>query len=378
MNDENSGVDRTPQQVRWLIVLALLVLGAGLYYYHSGETPAGAQGRGAKNGPIVVDVTTVQRRPIYNSITAVGSLLADESVTLRPQVAGVLEAASFKEGQAVEKGQLLIQLDDAIQDAELKQSQASLTLARANFARAQTLGRSGAGSRQSVEQSQSELAVSNANVASAQARFDKTHIVSPVSGRAGILQVNVGNAVAIGDALVTVETTDPMKLNFSVPEIFLRNLKQGMPVTMTVDALGKQTFDGSISVINPYADATTRSLQLRAKFDNKKDILRSGLFARVNIDLKDASPPLAIPETAMVPSGDQTFVFVIVDGKAMKKPVKIGLRHEGFAEVASGIAENDVIVVAGQMKLKDGAPVEIRQKPAPDATAPATPPQPLK
>lgn len=355
---------RSPARLRLAIISALVMLGAALYYFRSLETPLQNNARGGMSGPILVDAARVERRPLFSNITAIGTLLAQDSVILRPEIAGVLEAAPFREGQDVKKGDVLIRLDSDIQRAELAQANASAVLARANFQRAQNLGRSGAGTRQSFEQAQAELAVAEANVAAAQARAQKMELRSPIAGRVGILRVTPGNWVAAGEELVGIATLDPLKLDFSIPEIFLRQMRPGMPVTVTVDAMREEQFAGKITAIDPQADESTRSLHLRAQIANNGLKLRPGLFARVKVALGAEDLPLAVPETALVPLADKSFLFRVADGKAQRLEVKTGLRNEGHVEILSGANENDLIVTAGQMKLKDGAPVQIRGAPA--------------
>lgn len=311
-------------------------------------------------GPAAVDVAKVVKRPIFENVTAVGTLLAQESVTLRPEIAGVIESAPFNEGQVVKKGDLLIKLDDDIQRAELAQAEAGLGLARSNFGRSQRLGRSGAASRQSIQETQVQAAVAAANVQAAQARLAKTELRAPVDGRVGIRRFSPGNWVSAGEELVTVETLNPLKLDFSVPEIFLRQMQTGIPVTIAVDALGHEEFSGKITVIDPRIDEATRTLRLRVEIQNDEFKLRSGLFARVNIKLKDEASSLVVPEAAIVPLGDKSFVFRIIDNKAQRVEVKAGLRNAGDAEIISGLKEGDSVVVAGQMRVKEGAPVQVR------------------
>ncbi|MES2905418.1 MAG: efflux RND transporter periplasmic adaptor subunit [Pseudomonadota bacterium] len=359
---------------RTLIVLALAILGAGIFYYRMNSAPQGGgpMGMGGPGGMVsLVDAAKVERKPIYDSITAVGTLLGQESVVLRPEFAGVIEKVHFEEGQDVKKDQLLISIDSDIQSADMAQAQANLALAQANFDRSQRLGKTGATSQQNVDAAKAQLGISTAAVASAKARFDKTELRAPISGRIGIRKISPGNWVAAGTELATLETLNPLKLDFSVPEIFLRSLKSGMLVDITVDALGSEHFSGKVTVVDPLVDERTRSIRLRAEIENKDIKLRPGLFARVSIPLQQAEQPLTIPEAALVPVADKTLVFKIADGKAEQVEIKTGLRNAGIVEVSQGLNENDQVVTAGQMRLRGGMPVKVREAPQQKAPEPA-------
>jgi len=168
---------------------------------------------------------------------------------------------------------------------------------------------------------------------------------------------------------VNLESIDPLKVDFRVPETYMRQVQPGQTLTVTLDALPGRKFDGKVLAVNPLIDAAGRSVVIRAIVRNADTSLRPGMFTRVNLITKDDRDALVIPEQAIVPQGDEQFVFRIVDGKAARVKVDIGQRREGKVEVLKGLDVNDMVVTAGQLKLRDGMPVTISTAPGPASAA---------
>jgi membrane fusion protein (multidrug efflux system) len=329
--------------------------------------PRGAASSGG--APMTVEAAKVARQPLPQTITAVGSLRSDESVTLRPEVAGRVNAILFKEGQNVRQGMTLVRLDPAINAAEVQQAKANLTLAKSKYDRAVELSQRNFISGQAKDEAENNLRVAEAAVALVEARLAKAEIKAPFSGVIGLRVVSVGDYVKEGADMVNLESIDPLKVDFRVPETYMRQVQPGQTLTVTLDALPGRKFDGKMLAVNPLIDAAGRSVVIRAIVRNADTSLRPGMFTRVNLITKDEKDALVVPEQAIVPQGDEQFVFRIVDGKAARVKVDIGQRRDGKVEVLKGLDVNDMVVTAGQLKLREGMPVTISTAPGPASAA---------
>jgi membrane fusion protein (multidrug efflux system) len=265
----------------------------------------------------------------------------------------------------------LVRLDPAINQAEVQQAKANLVLAKSKFDRAVELSQRNFISGQAKDEAENNLRVAEAAVALVEARLAKTEIKAPFAGVIGLRVVSVGDYVKEGADMVNLESIDPLKVDFRVPETYMRQVQPGQTLTVTLDALPGRKFDGKVLAVNPLIDAAGRSVVIRAIVRNADTSLRPGMFTRVNLITRDDKDALVIPEQAIVPQGDEQFVFRIVDGKAARVKVDIGQRRDGKVEVLKGLSVNDMVVTAGQLKLREGMPVTISTAPGPaSATAP--------
>jgi membrane fusion protein (multidrug efflux system) len=308
--------------------------------------------------PARVAVAVVQEIPFARGLSAVGSLRSDESVVLRPEVPGRIQAIEFKEGQPVRQGQTLIRLDDSVPRAELAQARANLTLAQSHYRRAVELQGKGFVSQQARDESASTLKVQEAAVSLAQARLDKLTITAPFAGIVGLRSVSVGDYVNQGQDLAPLEAIDPLKVDFRVPEMYLSKVGVGQQLTLRLDALPGQERRGVVYAVSPLIDAGGRSILLRATVANQDALLRPGMFARVQL-LFNQDKALVAPEAALSPSGETQYVYRVADGVAQRREVTIGERREGRVEILTGVAANDQLVVSGLQRVTDGAAVTI-------------------
>jgi membrane fusion protein (multidrug efflux system) len=323
-----------------------------------------APGKGGSPGaggipPVPVTAIKVTTAKLLQTITAVGSLRSDESITVRPEVAGRVSAILFQEGQRVPKGALLIRLDASVNEADVQQARANLKLAQSKFDRAVDLAKSNFISSQARDEAENNLRVAEAAVALAEAKLAKTRIVAPFSGIIGLRSVSVGDYVKEGQDIVNLESIDPLKVDFRVPEIYLRQIQVGQVLEVGLDALRDKSYEGRVYAINPLVDAAGRAIVIRAQVKNQDATLRPGMFARVRLITSEHQEALVVPEQVIVPQGDEQFVFRVIDGKAVRVKVALGQRREGLVEVASGLDAGDIVVSAGQLKLRDGAPVVV-------------------
>jgi membrane fusion protein (multidrug efflux system) len=308
---------------------------------------------------VPVEAAKVLAGPLSEQVTAVGTLLSNEAVTVASEIPGRLAEIHFQEGQPVEKGTPLFTLDDSVYRAQLADAKAKLKLAEQTYQRTSQLFSSKYATAQSADEAVSNLAVSKAAAELARVQLDKTRITAPFAGIVGLRQVSVGEYITAGQALVNLEAIDPVKVDFRVPEKFLPAIKVGQTIRIKVDAFPDDKFEGTVYAIAPRIDVAGRSLLVRAKVPNSDQRLRPGLFARVTVLLQLKEDALTVPEQAIVPQGDSQFVFKIVDSKAVLTKVMVGVRRSGRVEIVDGLAAGDEVVTAGQLKLRDRTPVSV-------------------
>jgi len=260
-----------------------------------------------------------------------------------------------------------VKLDAAIPQAEYEQAKANLTLAKAKFDRAVDLANRSYISGQAKDEAENTFKVSQATLQLAEAKLAKTDIRAPFSGIIGLRSVSIGDYVKEGADLVNLESIDPLKVDFRVPEMYLTQVKVGQPLSINLDAMPGKTFEGRVFAVNPLLDAAGRAVVIRAQVRNADTSLRPGMFARVRLVTKDVQNALVVPEQALVPTGEEQYVYKIVDGKAVRAKVEIGQRRDGKAEVVQGVVVEDTVVTAGQLKLRDGVPVRLAGAPVTSA-----------
>ena len=306
-----------------------------------------------------VETAMVEVGRVADEVEALGTLAANESVIIAPEIAGRVTRLGFKEGEAVKEGQELVVLDATILENEVKQAQANLDLAKDTYERARSLAQRGTGTQVALEQAAAQLAANEASVALARARLEKATIVAPFDGVVGLRSVGVGDYVAVGTNLITLTDIDPIKIDFRVPEIFLGQVRDGQTIEIRVDAIPDRTFTGQIYVIDPVVDVNGRAIRLRARAPNPDGALKPGLFARVTIVTDAREGALMVPEAAVMPAGAGKAVYRIDNGNARLTKVEIGKRLAGKVEITEGLKAGDRVVIAGQMRLRDGAPVDM-------------------
>jgi membrane fusion protein (multidrug efflux system) len=280
-------------------------------------------------------------------------------VIVRPEIAGRVVEIGFQEGQPVKQGDLLIRLDDSLNRAEVAETEARLELAKRNFERTEELFSGKIATARARDEARSNLDVGTATLELAKVRLEKTRIIAPFDGIAGLRNVSVGDYVTAGQDLFNLEEIDPIKADFRIAEKFLSALRTGQAIQIAVDAFPGRSFEGEVYAIDPRIDAAGRSIVIRAKVDNDERLLRPGLFARITLIFELKPEALTVPEQAIMPRGDDQFVYRVIDGKAMQTKVRIGTRRDGRVEIVEGLTGDDVVVTAGHQKIRDGAEVQI-------------------
>ena len=321
-------------------------------------TEQAEQNKEAGPPPATVTVITVKPVSWRDSIEAVGTAKARESVVISAKQSERVAAVRFESGQRVAKGQILIELDSGTVKAELNEARATLADLETQVIRLQSLQ-----SRQLIAKSQIDSAVANRNAARARVqaatqRLNDRIIRAPFSGVLGLRQVSEGQYVNAGFAMVNLDDLNHMWVDFPVPEKMLSKLKTGMTLNLNADAFPETIFTASIASIDSRIDVATRAIMVRAGIDNSNGLVRPGMLLRVSLH-QDAIDALVVPELALQQVGNRTFVFLATGGSAISRDVSIGSRRDGNATVLKGLKPGDKIILDGTSKLRDGQKIKI-------------------
>lgn len=342
-----------------VVTQAQSAIGAVMGHVPSPSQSAARSGRQAGARATTVEVAEARSVKTTADIRAIGSLQSDESVVIAPEVAGRIAEINFAEGRPVKKDDVLVRLDTALANAEVADAQARLTLAEANNERARTLSRTGAVTGKSRDEAVSNYQTALAALELAKTRLSKLELRAPFDGVAGLRGVSAGAFVNVGTPIANVEKVDVLKVDFKIPEVHLGDVKTGQRIELSVDAYPGRTFEGEIYAVNPAVDINGRALQLRARLANPEQVLKPGLFARIVIKGTTEREVVLIPEAAVLPRGQETFVYVVDGTTAVERRVKLGQRSNAQVEVVEGLTPPATVVTAGQQKLRDGATIEI-------------------
>ena len=310
--------------------------------------------------PVTIDT-------IRQSTKAVGTLHANESIMIRPEISGRVRQVLFQEGQAVEKDAFLIELDDSELQAELAQASAQLKVSRLTYERIKQLDLDGKRyvPKQQLDEVAGSLQVAQAAHVLYSTRLAKTRIRAPFAGLTGIRRISPGDFVVAGQDLVNLEDVRTLKIDFKVSETLLRHIVPGRTIEVTTDAYPGETFQGTVYVVDPKVDMSTRSVQARARIPNVNYRLRPGMFAQLTLFLGQEERALLIPEEAVIPQKDKTFVYRTEGNTARWTEVRLGMRTRGFVQIIQGLQDQDVVVRVGHHKLQDGARIRLLRESSP-------------
>lgn len=348
-----------------LAILALVIAAGGAVLLvpdwqaklHAEKSPKPAPQAHAVSVEVAPAISAVYQE----DLRSVGSLMSDESVQVASEIGGRISGFEFTEGQPVSAGDALIKLDDSLAQAELVDTKARHELARANRNRARTLSKSGYTTEKAHDEADAAFETSRAALELATVKLDKHTIRAPFDGVIGLRNASVGAYVSIGTPIVNLEKIDVLKLDFKLPEAALTQITTGQGVLVEVDAVPGRTFPAEIYAISPMLDVNGRALHVRARMKNPNLLLRPGLFARVTVKGRETREVVLVPESAIVPRGGETFVYVIEGGKAVETRVTLGKREDGKVQILSGLQADSTVVVAGQLKLRNGVEVDVVQ-----------------
>ncbi|MFO7603068.1 MAG: efflux RND transporter periplasmic adaptor subunit [Gammaproteobacteria bacterium] len=346
---------------RFIIVLVLIaaVVLAGYFYWR------GTQGAGQSRAmpPTVVAATEVKAEDWQPSLHSVGSLVAVNGIDVTTEVNGIISEVVFTSGQPVEQGQVLIKLDDAVDAAALEALRAERRLTEVQFNRAKDLLQKKAMSKSQYDEAQARHDAARARVKQQETIIRRKEIRAPFAGLAGIRQVNLGEYLEAGNAIVSLQALDPIYVDYTLPERYIAQLKAGQTVRLQLDAIAQEVFSGEVTAINPGIDTGTRTLKVRATLANPQGLLRPGMFAEVETITAEARPVLTLPRTAISFNTYGNFIFVITkndqDQPVVKRTaVESGEVRQGRVEV-KGLSPGTQVVRSGLVKLRDGMAIRI-------------------
>mgnify|MGYP000465741369 CR=1 FL=1 len=351
--------------------------------------------------PAAITSAKAERQTWPASIEAVGTVAAVQGITVTTEVAGIVKQIHFQSGQWVKKGQNLVTLDADTDQADLKTLEAQRDLADIDLARLRGLFELDTISKSQLDTAESNAAQARTRVDAQRARVDKKIIRAPFSGKLGIRQADLGQYVSPGTALVTLQTLDPVYVNFSLPEQRLPKIASGLTVNATLDAMPSAKFAGRITAIETRVDEKTRTFNVQATIPNRKQQLQPGQFARIEISLPGEESFIVVPQTAVSynPYGNSVYVITpaaaATTGTPASKPaadaahagnapqalqvtrrlIRTGVARGDYVAVTEGLKEGESVATSGLLKLRNGAPVIINNTLSPGAEIAPAPPE---
>ena len=342
------------------VALVTAMVAGGCTSESKAEQPAEAKG---PSGPPTVNVVGFksERINLSDRISVIGSLESNESVEIRSEIGGTVERINYEEGQRVKAGDLLFQIDKDKLQASYDQARANLKLAETTANRYKNLVQTKAVSQQEYDQTVATLESNRATVALAKEQLADATIVAPFDGVMGERLISVGQFVAQGTAMGSLYNKDPMKVTFHVPERHIGEIREGQMVETKVAAFPDQVYKGKVYFISPSVDETTRTVMVKARVPNKDGLLRSGMFASLELILQVKDDAILIPETALIIKGDTVSVYTVgEDDTVALQPVTVGTRQKGMVEIVSGLEPEEVVVTEGYQKIGPGSKVNVR------------------
>ena len=336
----------------WIGVLALV----GFLVFINWPVEEPAQRQGSRATPVVTQIVSIQ--PFAVTLQALGTAKANESVMITPQESAVITSLNFSDGQQVEAGTILAQLNSNEQKARLNELNINLAEAERQLKRIQNLALSNSTSTQLLDEQQARVKAFIAQREVAQENLNKTFITAPFSGKLGLRQVSLGAYVKPGDVLTTLDDIATIKVDFAISERHLPSVNEGQTVFAESVAYPGIQFEGTITNVDSRIDPATRSFSIRTEIDNTAEQLRPGMLLTITLQ-KRVLNTLVIDEKALVPDHEDQFVFRVVDGKAVKTKVIIGERRPGKVQILDGVVIDDEVVVQGTLRIRDGSELRV-------------------
>ncbi len=337
-----------------------LFLGLLLTACHRGPSAGGAAAGSPASSAVQVVTIEVRPQPVREIIPLVGSVAANELVEIKSETEGVIKEIGFAEGSRVEKGALLVALDDTKSAAEFAEAEANLKLGATTFGRSEQLLRDKLISQQEFETASAVFVRGQATVDLMRRRLKDSRIYAPFTGITAARMIGPGQVISKNTTLTTLVDLDLVKIEVAVPERYLGQIQTGQKLEFKVDAFPTNLFIGEVYFISPQLEDRTRTALVKARLPNPDGKLRGGMFAKLDLTLTLRDSALVIPEPALVNNGDATTVFVVTSSNtAQMKPVKTGIRLAGKVEVVSGLSAGEQVIVEGLQKLGPGSAVKV-------------------
>ena len=321
-----------------------------------GKADAGAAA-GAAPAAIPVEAAIAQRDTVIDAIAATGQVEAIQSIELKPDVEGRLNEILVREGTIVAKGAPLFRIDDAELQAQVARAEAERDLAQQSLKRTRELLEQRASSQADLENAEAMYRSSAASLDLLKVRLDRTTVRAPFAGIMGQRFVSVGDYVTTASRLASLQTVDPTRAVFQVPERYATSLQKEQRITFQVAALQGRQFVGRVDFVDPVVQLPARTITVKALVSNPKGELRPGMFVEVRLETAVRPNAVVIPEDAILALQQESFAWVVVEGKATRRVVSLGVRTPGFVEITDGVREGEQVVVGGVEKMSEGAPV---------------------
>lgn len=365
-------------------LVALAVVGAIFGYKYRTLQQAAAAMAGQKPAPAAVATAPATPQTWRSTLSAVGTVESFQGVVLRSEIEGRVVRIAFESGAAVKAGDVLLEMEAANEEAQVKSAEATVKLAAASLARARELRASNANTAVEFDTAEATHAQAVGALDNLKATLAKKRIVAPFAGRLGIRQVNIGQFLNKGDSIVSLEAIDPAYVDFALPQQDLPSLKPGLAVRVSVDAFPERIFEGRVEAIDPRVSDASRNVRVRAVVPNPSEVLRPGLFAQVTVELPAETAVLELPATAIVYSPYGNSVYVVTekagpDGAkqlvAEQRFIATGARRGDQVAIVKGLSAGEQVVTAGQMKLRNGSPVTVNNSVVPANSPTPTPTQ---
>jgi membrane fusion protein (multidrug efflux system) len=340
-----------------LMVIIAGVGGAGWYYWKVVKSQN--IDKKVDFPKVVVEAGPVEVGVFETFLTTVGTLKANESIVIRPEIEGKVKSVLFKSGEKVSKGDVLITLEDDAYGARQKEAESKVSLWKGKYERANTLYERKAGTLKEKDESYHQLKISEAELQLARSQKRKTVIKAPFDGYIGFKDISPGSYVKTGEDLVVLDDFDPVKVEFRLAESLLDRILVGKEVQVEVEGFPDSIYPATIEAIDSNIDPLGHNIRVRASLSNKEDLFKPGLFVKVKLLLSSHENVIMIPETALESRGNQEFVYVVDQGLARYAPVRPGGRNGEKVEILSGLQPGQIVIVAGQMKVQDRFPVMV-------------------
>jgi len=345
-----------PKSLLTLFGFLLLIISC-----RNSPTPSASKFTGA---PAQAEVFIITPALLDNEITTHGSILPNEQVELRSEIAGQIIRINFKEGSRVSKGQLLVQIDDSELQPALEKLRIQLKIANDELERKRQLFEIEGISKEEFEAAQLKYTSLESDIRLTEARIRKSRIIAPFSGIIGLRYVSEGDYVTPGDLIARLVETNPVKIEFSVPEMYASQISTETVIEFTA-AGSEKKYQATVYAFEPVINAESRSLTVRAIAENKSAELLPGSFAHLKLHLRQIQDALLVPALAVIPDIKGQKLLMIRNGKAVSLPVKTGIQHEDLIQITEGVQSGDTVITTGLLSLKEGMPVQpkiVKQK----------------
>ncbi len=341
-------------------LLVIIIVGIAVLPKLLEKEKATADGRksGSKDKTVSVEALVIRADTLIDRFRTIGNMVADEEVKLKPEVSGKITRIYFREGQRVGKGVLLVKLNDAELQAQLKKAIQKEDLLAKIEERQRLLMKNNNISREDYEKAASDLEIQKSEIDYIKAEIDKTEIKAPFGGILGLRKVSEGAYVTTQDEITSIQKTDMLKIDFSIPQKYYNKVKPGTKIAFYVQPENTK-YEAVVYASEPYVEASSRSLNLRAKIRNPKNMLMPGIFVEVEIELSKSDKSVMIPTQALVPDAASEKAYIYRGGKAVSVDVKSGIRTENRVEIVEGLSVGDTVICSGIIQLKPGAAVKL-------------------